>query len=147
MTDIWKMWRHKLACLCLCLSCSMLRRMFYVVWYDWQCFVCLFYDLLSYEVSWSFKIFSWVLGVPSASLIFYLVIFRPVIKLRFFYIYVDVFPFVLASISGGIEWLMARALAACLCVAVALWCVLVMYPREMYFKFDITRYLGLKYDM
>lgn len=97
--------------------------------------------------SWSFKIFSWVLGVPSASLIFYLVIFRPVIKLRFFYIYVDVFPFVLASISGGIEWLMARALAACLCVAVALWCVLVMYPREMYFKFDITRYLGLKYDM
>lgn len=59
-------------------------------------------------------------GVPSASLIFYLVIFKPVIKLRFFYIYVDVFPSVLASISGGIKWLMARALAACLCVAVAL---------------------------
>lgn len=59
-------------------------------------------------------------GVPSASLIFYLVIFRLVIKLRFFYIYVDVFPLVLATIGGGIEWLMAGVLAACLCVAVAL---------------------------
>lgn len=93
---------------------------------------------------------SWVLGYPSSSLIFQLVIFRLAIKfvwLPMFFLYiVGMFPLALVDIGGRIEWLMAGVLAVCFCIVVWLWYIVIMYFRKCNLNLIWNPKWGWNYD-